>query len=314
MDNLLLKVLEFLFIPESVLSWIFLAIFVLCFFYGFKKLKDCKEKLYDFRDNGAAQYQNEKYRLNQKQFMTRFASGLAALEVKVIDLPNMFVSIGILGTFIGLGVAIHGAADLLNADKVDLNQLNAVLNVIAFKFQTSVWGTIFSLIFQKFLAEPYFIEKQNILGEVEVAIYEDAVNLSTAMEWQLAELQGMHAAQGVINDGLGKYVSAMTDTSARQLNEIKNVAQTMAEQNKVMLDNVTSSNAANVKELLQKVGSLVDDSNMSNSQMTKDLLTKVNELVSDTNSSNAKLTKELLTKVDALVSDTGASNSQMTQD
>lgn len=194
-DNLIQSVLEFMFIPESILSIVFLVIFFFCFVYGVVKVRKCKAFLDDYNEHVAEYYEKEKQHLNQWQFLNRLKGELAAREVKIIDLPNVFVSIGILGTFLGLGVAIHGAADLLHAETVDINKLNSVLSVIAFKFQMSVWGTCFSLLFQRFIAEPYFEKKQLIFGQIAGVIYSDAVSYSTAMEWQLAELQGIRAGQ-----------------------------------------------------------------------------------------------------------------------
>ena len=334
MDDLMLKVFNFLVIPESSLSIVFFVLFALCFLYGVLKVVDCKHSLQDFHDNGLANYQQEMYRLNQRQFMNKFIAALSAKEVKVTDLPNIFVSIGILGTFLGLGVAIHGAADLLNADKVDLMQLNSVLSVIAFKFQTSVWGTCFSLIFQKFVLEPYFVHKQEQLGEVETAIYADAVNQSTAMQWQLAELQGMHAALANESDTVrssgqnlvdalqnqSKSLSEMAEKmnlsrledSARQLKEFKEVADNMVLQQRALTDTMNTQNLANnskmMEELLGKVSELVGDERKNNVLSIKELLTKINTLVGDSNDSNMKIASELLKKVDSMVGDVNESN------
>ena len=306
--GLLLKAVEFLFVPESSLSIIFLLIFIGLFIYGLSTIGNCKKALESYRDNCGTQYEEERSRVNQKQFLSRICAAMAAKEVPVVDLPNMFVSIGILGTFIGLGVAIHGAADLLSADKVDLNKLNEVLNVIAFKFQTSVWGTVFSLVFQKFIAEPYFVVKQGMIGEIENTIYVDAVNPAKAMEWQLAELQGMHANQTVINDGLNRFVSVMTDTNARQLNELHNVTDTMAAQNKALMENTAANNSQMTKELLEKVNMLVGDTNANNLQMTQDLMKKVNQLVGDSDEQNAATIHDLLNKIQSLVNASQDSN------
>ncbi len=334
MDDLLLKVFNFLVIPESSLSIVFLVLFAVCFLYGILKVVDCRRSLQDFHDNGLANYQQEMYRLNQRQFMNKFISALSAKEVKITDMPNIFVSIGILGTFLGLGVAIHGAADLLNADRVDLMQLNSVLSVIAFKFQTSVWGTCFSLIFQKFILEPYFVYRQKQLGEVETAIYADAVNQSTAMQWQLAELQGMHAAltsesdtmrnsERNIADALhhqSKSLSEMAEKmnqsrledNARQLKEFRAVADNMLTQQMAFTDTLNAQNLVNnnkiTTELLNKIDELVGDERRNNLLSIKELLSKIGTLVGDSNDSNMKIAAELLEKVNSMVDDVNESN------
>lgn len=312
--GLLLKAVEFLLVPESILSIIFLLIFIGLFIYGLVIISNCKKALKEYKDNCGTQYEEERARINQKQFLSRICAAMAAKEVPVIDLPNMFVSVGILGTFIGLGVAIHGAADLLSADKVDLNKLNEVLNVIAFKFQTSVWGTVFSLVFQKFIAEPYFVKKHGLIGEVESTIYADAVNPNAALQKQLAELEEMHASQTSMSDDINKFVSGVTDTNARQLKELRRVTDTMATQNKALMDSTTLAQSQMTKELLEKVSNLVNDSSLINIEMTEDALKKINRLVDDASKSSNTSLGELLEKVNKLVSDSNMLNTEMTND
>lgn len=312
--GLLLKAVEFLLVPESILSIIFLLIFIGLFIYGLISIRNCKKALREYKDNCGDQYKEERDRINQKQFLSRISAAMAAKEVSTVDLPNMFVSVGILGTFIGLGVAIHGAADLLSADKVDLNKLNEVLNVIAFKFQTSVWGTVFSLVFQKFIAEPYFVKKHSLIGEVESTIYADAVNPNAALQKQLAELEEMHASQTSMSDDINKFVSGVTDTNARQLKELRSVTDTMATQNKALMDSTTLAQSQMTKELLEKVSNLVNDSSLINIEMTEDALKKINRLVDDASKSSNTSLGELLEKVNKLVSDSNMLNTEMTND
>ena len=312
--DLLQKAAEFLFIPESSLSIIFLVIFIGLFIYGLVIISNCKKALKEYKDNCGTQYEEERARINQKQFLSRICAAMAAKEVPVIDLPNMFVSVGILGTFIGLGVAIHGAADLLSADKVDLNKLNEVLNVIAFKFQTSVWGTIFSLVFQKFIAEPYFVKKHGLIGEVESTIYADAVNPNAALQKQLAELEEMHASQTSMSDDINKFVSGVTDTNARQLKELRSVTDTMATQNKALMDSTTLAQSQMTKDLLEKVSNLVNDSSLLNMEMTEDVMKKIDRLIGEASRSSNTSLGELLNKVSKLVSDSSMLNTEMTNE
>jgi len=257
MNNLLLKVLEFFFIPESVLSVLFLLAFAGCFVYGYLKLKDCRLALEQFRLEAPDKFALERGRMNQKQFMLHFTTGLSAKEIRVADLGNVFLMIGILGTFLGLGVAIHGASDLLNSEKVDLMQLNAVLNVIAFKFQTSVWGTCFSLIYQKFFAEPYYIKRQQVLGEVESKIYADAVSAEAAMNSQLDELRAMREEQGSAKDALIHMGAAQNEEGAKRMQEFSGLAEKLVREqeqfNEAVLGGVTDANRTSAMSLAQNV-------------------------------------------------------------
>lgn len=191
MDNLLQKVFVFLTKPESELSIVFLVIFFMCFVYGVLHAFFCYRKIKDFSNNAIVEYEKVKEKYTPNVYINNFNRLMKTKEIKFEDLPNIFVSIGILGTFLGLGVAIQGAATLLNTDKVDLSQLNSVLSVIAFKFQTSVWGTCFSLVFQKLISENYYVKKSSAIRAITETLYENEISYRTTLEHQLAELRDM---------------------------------------------------------------------------------------------------------------------------
>lgn len=201
MNNLLGQALNFLLKPESELSYAFLAIFFLCFLYGIYTVFSCFSKVKKFKEEAVEEYKKVRNKMLPGEFIESFNARLSVPELKIEDLPNVFVSIGILGTFVGLGVAIQGAASLLSTDKVDLAKLNAVLEIIAFKFQTSVWGTCFSLVFSKFIAEVYFAKKQEKLIDIREKLYEEEISTRTTLESQLEELKNMQ-------DNFNKYVEA----------------------------------------------------------------------------------------------------------
>lgn len=185
MQNLLQNALIFMFKPESTFSVIFLIILISCFLYGIILKNNCLKYLLNFSDNAAQEYKNVKTHYLPDVFVALHQKVLSVKESKISDLQNVFVSVGILGTFIGLGIAIKGAAELLNNENIDISKLNAVLGVIAFKFQISVWGTIFSLIFQKLVAESYFEKKEIILTNILHNLYNDEIEIRTTLERHL---------------------------------------------------------------------------------------------------------------------------------
>ena len=161
MDNLLLKTIEFFFIPEAALSVIFLIVFIAIFLLGIKWRRYCRSVLSQLKENAVHDYGEIQNKLSPQMFLQTRLAVLTDEESRIGELPNVFVSVGILATFLGLGVAIQGAADLLHEDTVDLMKLIDVLGVIAFKFQTSIWGVCFSLIFQR----------QDVIDELTAALY-----------------------------------------------------------------------------------------------------------------------------------------------
>lgn len=123
MQNLLQNALIFMFKPESTFSVIFLIILISCFLYGIILKNNCLKYLLNFSDNAAQEYKNVKTHYLPDVFVALHQKVLSVKESKISDLQNVFVSVGILGTFIGLGIAIKGAAELLNNENIDISKL-----------------------------------------------------------------------------------------------------------------------------------------------------------------------------------------------
>ena len=153
MSELLVKTAEFFLIPEAILSAVFLVIFVGIFAFGLYRQRKCQEFLKVFDSEADENFKALATKMTPEMFIKKNLRKLSVMEDVLEELPNVFVSIGIIATFLGLGVAIQGAAELLQTDKLELPKLTAVLGVIAFKFQTSVWGICFSIIFRNIIVE-----------------------------------------------------------------------------------------------------------------------------------------------------------------
>lgn len=92
--------------------------------------------------NGIAEEEPEAYLLR--------ATRLDSIMRTVAPFPSVLVTIGILGTFIGIGMAISEAIPALEQDGdvgVVQDALKALLNAVKFKFQTSAYGILASLVF-----------------------------------------------------------------------------------------------------------------------------------------------------------------------
>ena len=185
MDDLAQKTLHFLFVPEASLAVIFLLVFIVMFALGIMLYLRCKRTLIEINENAEEDFASHRDKMSPTAYLQKKIMRLSADEGRLEGLPNNFVSIGIMATFIGLGVAIQGAADLLSAETPDLTQMTDVLAVIAFKFQTSIWGVAFSLIFQFLIVNRYFSEKQDILDDVTKRLYEiEGLNSRLLLEQQ----------------------------------------------------------------------------------------------------------------------------------
>lgn len=171
MNDLLIKTAEFFFIPEAILSTVFLIFFVGIFTFGIKKQRKCREFLRTFDAEVEENFKAVAAKMTPEMFIKKNLRNLSVEEDTLEELPNVFVSVGIIATFLGLGVAIQGAAELLQTDKLELSKLTAVLGVIAFKFQTSVWGICFSIVFRNVIVERYFEFRRQIVDEITDRLY-----------------------------------------------------------------------------------------------------------------------------------------------
>ncbi len=185
MDNLMLKALEFLTVPQGSLAIVFLLVFIGMFLWGFRIYYYCRQNVSIVQKNAEEEYLNEKDLITPELYLKKKFSTLIDEESQLSGFPNAFVSVGILATFIGLGVSIQGASELLQEENVDIMRMTEVLGVIAFKFQTSIWGVLMSLLFQHFICERYFSFKQDVLDELMDTLYRiEGVNSRCLLEQQ----------------------------------------------------------------------------------------------------------------------------------
>ena len=220
MDDLAQKTLHFLFVPEASLAVIFLLVFIVMFALGIMLYLRCKRTLTEINENAEEDFTSHRDKMSPAAYLQKKILRLNADEERLGSLPNNFVSVGIMATFIGLGVAIQGAADLLSAETPDLTQMTDVLAVIAFKFQTSIWGVAFSLIFQALIVNRYLSEKQDILDNVTKRLYDiEGSNSRLLLEQQnelltkfndkrTKEAESLFHVATAVNEHLGEYIGA----------------------------------------------------------------------------------------------------------
>ncbi len=193
MNDLLVKTAEFFFIPEAILSSAFLIVFVGIFVFGVYRQQKCREFLKTFDSEAEENFQAVATKMTPEMFIKKNLRKISVTEDVIGELPNVFVSIGIIATFLGLGVAIQGAAELLQTDKLELAKLTAVLGVIAFKFQTSVWGICFSIIFRSVILERYMEYRRQLVDEITDRLYVlERENTRTLIERQNELLSLQH--------------------------------------------------------------------------------------------------------------------------
>lgn len=69
-------------------------------------------------------------------------------------IPGALITLGILGTFIGLGMAVGEAAAAMTDETAAIAALESLMVTVGVKFQTSAWGILLSLLFSMIIRFP----------------------------------------------------------------------------------------------------------------------------------------------------------------
>lgn len=319
MDNLILKTVNFLFVPEAALAVVFLIVFIILCIYGYLKVKKCKLFITELEQNMEAEFDKCKDKYNPHTFISGKLAAISGIENEVMQIPNIFVSIGILATFLGLGVAIQSAAALLKSNTVELAKLNDVLGIIAFKFQTSVWGIMFSLLFQKIIVNTYFEFKENIVSAMHEKLYEkvkagihktlDEQNglleqqIELQKETQQLNQNNMDSLQNLTKEHMDSFAAMMQANMTGFANIMQ---QSFDKFNQTMQDNFSNYNSS-MNDSMQKFLNLTEDYRAISEQFTQN----VNNFANETNAQNKLRSQQLAEFKDNLETQKNYLDSQM---
>ena len=243
MNEQLLQVIKFLFVPEATLAVVFFVIFLLILVSGVIIYRRNRDGLIAFREQALEDYDKVSQKTPPEIFLKKRLERLSAGEGMLEGIPDVFVSVGILATFIGLGIAIQEAAGLLTAEKFEIEKMVGLLGIIAFKFQTSVWGIAFSLLFRRFAVENYFAFRQEVIDEIRELLY--------VMERD--SVQRLLEKQNIFLDTMLAYRrQADKDFNSRLVALVKDIN----ERQEALLDKQREQGAAQHEEMLAGIKSL----------------------------------------------------------
>lgn len=133
-------------------------------------------------------------------------------------LPSLLLVFGLLGTFIGLGLALTEAASVLGGGNDALGGLTPIMDSLGSKFKTSTWG-IFAFLTLKiwFMARPYEEERMIWAGNViksRLALENAEIEQRRTADWQ-------------------RLIETITASSANQVAEQQRIADRAAEQHEI---------------------------------------------------------------------------------
>ncbi|MEM1687427.1 MAG: hypothetical protein QXR31_05050 [Zestosphaera sp.] len=153
--------LELFLIPENILSWIALCIFIFILIFSALLFLRLKKMILD---NGS-DLDSLQNRLENLLSINKEINKNISLFVII---SNLVLIIGIGFTFIGIGISLRYTGSLLSVQDFNstLSILNKVLGLVGYKFQTSVYGFVTYVSINLFFIKGLY----NTKGEVEYEI------------------------------------------------------------------------------------------------------------------------------------------------
>lgn len=214
-------VLEF-FLPKP-LTVIFAVPLVGVFAYGAVAVEGFRRRLPEALESLAGEYETSadlKRDVSPREFLE-----LRLREQTVVaigdDTPGILVTIGILGTFVGLGMAVQDAALVMSDAENGLVAMRGLLETIGFKFQASVLGIFLSLAFLLGVTRPLGSALETAMETTtlrllpsyrppQVALMEDFHALRTGFDGFRADAQRQTSAATALLERLPDHLEGIT--------------------------------------------------------------------------------------------------------
>jgi ABC-type transporter Mla subunit MlaD len=134
----------------------------------------------------------------------------------VDGVPSLLVTIGILGTFLGLGIALQVAGGGWTSSESALASLDTLLETVAFKFQTSAWGILLSIVFQVAVVNPHHRWAERVQEQAERAMLAAYLPAGEAMRVALEPvIASLGDATREVAKTSGRMVTAMMEFQSK---------------------------------------------------------------------------------------------------
>jgi hypothetical protein len=184
-------------------------------------------------------------------------------------IPTIMVSVGIMATFIGLGLAIDEASGIIRSNSnADPSALLRVLGYISFKFQTSVYGIFLSVIFNVTVVREQIRRIDRVEGEAALELYASRVSTQLLIE----RLEVTSRAQSETN-------AKLADTLERFSRTNEDVNASMRE----TLEKLATKQNALIEDSIGRVISSTSDLDKNLNNVLTDALSKVNGVIATIN-------------------------------
>jgi hypothetical protein len=146
------------------------------------------------------------------------------------NMPGLLLIVGLLGTFLGLGLALDKAStilqghdDSLNAMSGSLTQLTGMMKDLGTKFKTSTWGIIAFIVIKLWEAAPWSAESKRTDWCLEHMKAEIDLSRKSALALQVERDQVNLTALDTVGTRLVEAFNAHGHLLATELNQLKEV-------------------------------------------------------------------------------------------
>ena len=220
------QIIDFLFGREP-LSLVFISLMLALFVFGAwfarRKMRTFQEQLQTLSDAYKQGVDGVSQKINPKEYIElnldeRHTSSF------IETIPGVLVSLGILGTFIGLGVAIHEASGTMGGQfesvesmKQLQQSLNSLLTAVAAKFQVSAWGIILSITFTFSVQRRFEEALENSIEQSSQQLLGYYVSVADAIS-QTAQLESLNLQEGIVV-GLQKGLESISRELSKQFEQ-----------------------------------------------------------------------------------------------
>lgn len=197
------------------------------------------------------------------------------------NMPGLLLIIGLLGTFLGLGLALDKAStilqghdDSLNAMSGSLTQLTGMMKDLGTKFKTSTWGIIAFILIKLWEAAPWSAESkrtdwclEHMKAEIDLSRKAELARHAERDEMHLAALEsvgtrlvGAFNAQGLLVTTELKQIKAVEFKNGKQAESHFNAVDTRLADHQQQLGEIArfSENLAQIAEMSTQFSRLVN--------------------------------------------------------
>ena len=192
------------------------------------------------------------------------SEAVATKAEKVAEImPSMLLIVGLLGTFLGLGIALNKASTVLAmADTAGMDsamtQLMGLMDGLGAKFKTSTWG-ILCFIILNLLFNIFGFQEKRLVWAVKKVRAEAQIKDTALYSVELERHQAMFDALKTINDNTKQHNQLFTDS----MQSLKEESDRERERHQVMigaLENISNNAQQNSHTLVESIRTLQEES------------------------------------------------------